>query len=87
MKILKKKTKNCRVFAPRYLMLRSYQLLSQKKYRRAEDMLLQSIRGAKRMFNYFDACRAELSKLNWFPGRNDPPIMQSQQEFLIFPFP
>jgi len=85
MKKLKKKIKNCQVFSPRYMMLKSYQLLGEKKYNKAQDMLLDSITRAKRMFNYFDACWAEFNKLNWFPGRNNPPIMH--QQFSFFPFP
>jgi len=86
MKKLKKKIKTCRVFGPRYMMMRSYQLLGEKKYNKAQDMLLDSITRAKRMFNYFDACWAEMNKLNWFPGGNDPSTMQ-QQQFSFFPFP
>ncbi|XP_065920949.1 uncharacterized protein [Dysidea avara] len=86
MKKLKKKIKTCRVFGPRYMMLRSYQLLGEKKYSKAQDMLLDSITGAKRMFNYCDASWAELNKLNWFPGRKEPSIMQ-QQQFSFFSFP
>ena len=85
MQKLKKKTKTCRVFAPRYMMLRSYQLLGEQKYKKAQDMLLDSISRAKRMFNYCDAFWAEFNKLNWFPERKEPYIMQ--KEFSFYPFP
>jgi len=79
MKKLKKKIKTYRVFGARYMILKSYQLLGEKQYSKAQDMLPYSITGAKRMFNYSDACWAELNKRNWFPGRNDPYIRQQQQ--------